>query len=61
VIELWIPAALGIVAFMQLRLSLRREAESIEFCQPGDAVEIIGHGPVIAGRAEPRSRTGPTD
>jgi uncharacterized membrane protein YbhN (UPF0104 family) len=54
VIELWIPAALGIVAFVQLRRLLRREAESIELCQPGDAVEIIGRGPVIAGQAEPR-------
>jgi uncharacterized protein (TIRG00374 family) len=53
VIELWIPAALGIVAFVQLRLLLRRGAESIEFCQPGDVVEIVGHGLVIAGRAEP--------
>ena len=54
VIELWIPAALGIVAFIQLRRLLRREAESIELCQPGDAVEIIGRGPVIAGQAQPR-------
>jgi uncharacterized protein (TIRG00374 family) len=38
VIELWIPGALGIVAFVQLRRLLRREAESIELCQPGDAV-----------------------
>jgi uncharacterized protein (TIRG00374 family) len=54
VIELWIPAALGIVALVQLRRLLRRETESIELCQPGDAVEIIGRGPVIAGQAEPR-------
>jgi uncharacterized protein (TIRG00374 family) len=61
VIELWIPAALGIVAFIQLRRLLRHEAESIELCQPGDAVEIIGRGPVIAGQAEPGSQPGPTD
>jgi uncharacterized protein (TIRG00374 family) len=34
-IELWIPAALGVVAFAQLRLLLRRESESTELCQPG--------------------------
>ena len=56
VIELWLPAALGIVAFVQLRLLLRREAESIELCRPRGAVEIIDRGPVIAGQgpAEPR-------
>ena len=50
VIELWIPAALGTIAFVQLRLLLQREAESIELCQPGDVVEIIGRGPVLAGQ-----------
>ena len=48
VIELWVPAILGIVAFIQLRALLRREAESIDLCQPGDVVEIIGQGPVVA-------------
>jgi uncharacterized protein (TIRG00374 family) len=47
VIELWIPAALGIAAFIQLRALLRRETDSISMCQPGDAAEIIGVGPVI--------------
>ncbi|HEY1777509.1 MAG TPA: lysylphosphatidylglycerol synthase transmembrane domain-containing protein [Solirubrobacteraceae bacterium] len=45
VIELWIPAVLGIVAFLQLRLLLRRETEAINLCQPGDTVEIVGLGP----------------
>jgi uncharacterized protein (TIRG00374 family) len=45
-LELWIPAALGGIAFFQLRALLRRESESIELCQPGHAVEIIGRGPV---------------
>jgi uncharacterized protein (TIRG00374 family) len=40
VLELWIPGALGIVAFVQLRLLLRREADAIELCQPGDVVGI---------------------
>ena len=48
VIELWVPAILGIVAFIQLRALLRREAESIDLCQPGEVVEIIGRGPVVA-------------
>jgi uncharacterized protein (TIRG00374 family) len=48
VIELWIPAALGTVAFVQLRALLRREADAIEICQPGQVVEIIGKGPVVA-------------
>jgi uncharacterized membrane protein YbhN (UPF0104 family) len=46
VIELWIPAVLGISAFVQLRLLLRREAEAITFCKPGDTVQIVGLGPV---------------
>ena len=48
VIELWIPALLGMVAFFQLRKLLRREAEKIDLCQPGDTIEIIGLGPVTA-------------
>jgi uncharacterized protein (TIRG00374 family) len=48
VIELWVPAILGLVAFVQLRRLLAREAESIDLCQPGEAVEIIGRGPVVA-------------
>jgi uncharacterized protein (TIRG00374 family) len=48
VIELWVPAILGAVAFVQLRRLLRREAESIDLCQPGEVVEIVGRGPVVA-------------
>ena len=44
VIELWIPAVFGIVAFAQLRVLLKREAEAINICQPGETVEIIGLG-----------------
>jgi uncharacterized protein (TIRG00374 family) len=46
-IELWIPAVLGLIAFLQLRRLLRREAEAIDLCQPGETVEIVGLGPVI--------------
>ncbi|HEV3053296.1 MAG TPA: lysylphosphatidylglycerol synthase transmembrane domain-containing protein, partial [Solirubrobacteraceae bacterium] len=46
-VQLWVPAVLGGVAFVQLRALLRREAESIELCKPGQVVEIIGAGPVI--------------
>jgi uncharacterized protein (TIRG00374 family) len=49
VIELWIPAVLGISAFVQLRLLLRRETEAIKLCQPGDTVEIVGLGPRRVG------------
>jgi uncharacterized protein (TIRG00374 family) len=47
VIELWVPAVLGLVAFVQLRRLLRRELDTIEFCQPGEIVEVIGAGMVI--------------
>jgi uncharacterized protein (TIRG00374 family) len=45
VIELWIPAVLGIAAFVQLRLLLKRETEAIKLCKPGDTIEIVGLGP----------------
>jgi uncharacterized protein (TIRG00374 family) len=44
VIELWIPAVLGIAAFVQLRLLLRHETEAIRLCKPGDSIEIVGLG-----------------
>ena len=44
VIELWVPAVFGIIAFAQLRLLLRRETEAVNICQPGETVEIIGLG-----------------
>ena len=44
VIELWIPALLGLAAFVQLRLLLRRETEAIKLCEPGDSIEIVGVG-----------------
>lgn len=51
VLELWIPAMLAVPAFVQLRTMLRREAEAIQLCQPGDAVEIMGLGEVIASQS----------
>ncbi len=45
VIELWIPAVLGLAAFVQLRLLLSREAKAIQLCKPGGTVEIVGLGP----------------
>jgi uncharacterized protein (TIRG00374 family) len=50
VVELCIPAALGLPAFIQLRTLLRREADAIELCQPGEVVQIIGRGAVVAKR-----------
>ena len=44
VIELWIPAVMGIAAFVQLRLLLRRETDAIQLCVPGDTIEIVGLG-----------------
>jgi glycosyltransferase 2 family protein len=55
VIELWIPAVLGIAAFVQLRLLLRREAEAIDLCQPGDTIEIVGLGSATIVGAEVKS------
>jgi Lysylphosphatidylglycerol synthase TM region len=55
VIELWIPALLGIAAFVQLRLLLRRETETIKLCKPGDTIEIVGLGPATIDRAEAKS------
>jgi uncharacterized membrane protein YbhN (UPF0104 family) len=46
VIELWVPGILGLAAFVQLRALLKREAEEIDLCQPGEIVEVIGVGPV---------------
>jgi uncharacterized protein (TIRG00374 family) len=52
VIELWIPAVLGLAAFVQLRLLLRRETEAIKLCKPGDTIEIVGLGPANIERSE---------
>jgi uncharacterized protein (TIRG00374 family) len=51
VIELWIPAVLGIAAFAQLRRLLKHEAEVINLCQPGDIIEIVGVGPATIDRS----------
>jgi uncharacterized protein (TIRG00374 family) len=50
-IELWIPAVLGIAAFVQLRLLLRRETEAIKLCNPGDTIEIVGLGAATIDRS----------
>jgi hypothetical protein len=55
VIELWIPAVLGIAAFVQLRLLLRRETEAIKLCQPGDTIEIVGLGAATINGADVKS------
>jgi uncharacterized protein (TIRG00374 family) len=53
VIELWIPAMFGLAAFVQLRALLRRESHAIDLCQPGETVQIVGLGAVIAEQAVP--------
>jgi uncharacterized protein (TIRG00374 family) len=60
VIELWIPAFLGLAAFVQLRLLLRRETEAIKLCKPGDTVEIVGLGSAIIQPAGVKSRASAT-
>ncbi|MBV9336357.1 MAG: flippase-like domain-containing protein [Solirubrobacterales bacterium] len=45
VIELWVPALLGLTAFVQLRLLLRRETEAIQLCEPGDNIDIVALDP----------------
>jgi uncharacterized membrane protein YbhN (UPF0104 family) len=51
VIELWIPAVLGIAAFAQLRRLLKRETVAINICEPGETVEIVGLGPATIDRS----------
>ena len=60
VIELWIPAVLGIAAFLQLRLLLRRETEAIKLCKPGDTIEIVGLGPTTIDRSTVKSTASTT-
>jgi hypothetical protein len=55
VIELWVPAVLGIAAFVQLRLLLKRETEAINLCKPGDTIEIVGLGPATVDRSGAKS------
>jgi len=60
VIELWIPALLGLAAFVQLRRLLGRETEAIKLCEPDDRIEIVNLGPRIiepAGAKLPKSVT----
>src|SRR6202140_5331144 len=59
-IELWIPAVLGLAAFVQLRLLLRRETEAIKLCNPGDTIEIVGLGPTTISRSGVKSTASAT-
>jgi hypothetical protein len=47
--ELWIPAILGLGAFVQLRRLLRREQDAIKLCKPGETIEIVGLGRATIG------------
>jgi uncharacterized membrane protein YbhN (UPF0104 family) len=49
-IQLWVPAGLGAVAFVQLRRMLRGEATEIALCKEGDVLEVLGRGPVVVSR-----------
>jgi uncharacterized protein (TIRG00374 family) len=55
VIELWIPAVLGTIAFVQLRALLRQQSDASDLCQPADAVEVAGVGPVMAKHSASKS------
>jgi uncharacterized protein (TIRG00374 family) len=55
VIELWIPAVLGIAAFLQLRRLLTRETAAIKLCKPGDTIDIVGLGPTTVDSSEMKS------
>ena len=55
VVELWVPAVLGIAAFVQLRLLLKRETDAIKLCNPGDTIEIVGLGPATVDRSGVKS------
>ncbi len=49
-IALWVPAAVGGLAFVNLRRTLRGEASEIAACGPDAELEVIGRGRVrIAG------------
>ena len=47
VVQLWLPAGFGAIAFAQLRRMLRGEATDIAMCGEGESVEILGRGPVV--------------
>lgn len=55
-IALWVPAVLGVGAFVMLRRSLSREADAISCVPAGGEVEVIGRGRVRVGRRQ-SSRT----
>jgi uncharacterized protein (TIRG00374 family) len=55
VIELWIPAVLGTIAFVQLRALLRQPSDASDLCQPADPVEVAGVGPVMAKHSASKS------
>jgi uncharacterized protein (TIRG00374 family) len=48
-IALWVPAALGAIAFVFLRRILRDESHEIAVCAPQTEMEVIGLGRVIVG------------
>jgi uncharacterized membrane protein YbhN (UPF0104 family) len=51
VVQLWVPAGLGAIAFVQLRRLLRGEETEIALCSDGGVVEVLGRGPVVVSRA----------
>jgi uncharacterized protein (TIRG00374 family) len=44
---LWVPAVVGAGAFIALRRTLRREADTIAVCLPETEMEVIGLGRVV--------------
>src|SRR5437763_13759268 len=52
-IALWVPAAVGALAFLALRRTLRQEAQRPLGCAPETEMDVIGLGRVVI-RAESR-------
>ena len=46
---------LGIAAFVQLRLLLKRETEGRKRCKPGETIEIVGLGSATVDRSGVKS------
>lgn len=55
-IALWVPAVLGVFAFIALRRTLRDEANEIAVCAPQTEMEVIGVGRVVIRTSTMTSR-----
>jgi uncharacterized protein (TIRG00374 family) len=58
-LQLWIPAALGSVAFVQLRKALRRESYAGTICEPLAEPLQEGEAPASQPRSQPQGAYAP--